>query len=251
VQDWLIGVAQTDNPTRFWTDLKKRAKKGGAELYARCVQLPYQSSNGKTYRLDHADAETLYLITQRMDVNTGIRGKVLAYLAKAGVFVDEARIDPESAVESIEIARRAKWEREGKSEEWVKNREYSIYTRKRFTELITQLLGKDAPYGEFTNTTYRGVLKTDAAGLRSRLGLRLGQNPRDYLGNLPLIYVAAAEEAARIALSEFGEDELLPVETVRQVITVVSKTIGLQAQQTADLLRIDLVTGQKLLIAGE
>src|SRR5579872_6262929 len=73
--------------------LKRRLVKAEIELSSWCVQLPYRASNGKRYDIDHTDAEGLYRITQRMDVNTGLRDRILNYLAKSGAFVDGQRID--------------------------------------------------------------------------------------------------------------------------------------------------------------
>ena len=110
VQDWIAGVADTPHARTLWEKLKKRAKKMAETLkeageeqlspwWGQLVKLPYRASNGKEYKLDHADAETLYRITQRMDANTGRRNEILAYLAKAGVVVDEMYRDPDTADE--------------------------------------------------------------------------------------------------------------------------------------------------------
>jgi hypothetical protein len=100
VQDWIKGVADTSSPRQFWNEMKKRLKKSGIELSTWCLQLPYRASDGKNYQMDHADAESLYRITQRMDANTGLRNKILAYLAAAGVAVDEMIRDPYTAQET-------------------------------------------------------------------------------------------------------------------------------------------------------
>src|SRR5262249_52400792 len=118
VQDWIKGVAQTDNARRFWSDLQKRLKKAGNTLYASCVQLPYRASNGRTYQMDYARAETLYQITQRMDAQTGLRDEILKFLAKSGVIVDEIRIDPDAAIDAaIE-----EYRRRGKDDRWISAR---------------------------------------------------------------------------------------------------------------------------------
>src|SRR5262249_983585 len=85
VQDWIKGVADPVNLRDFWYALKKRLKRAGFDMSFLCRQLGYRSKDGKTYKIDHANAEGLYLITQRMDASTGIRDEVLKYLAKAGV----------------------------------------------------------------------------------------------------------------------------------------------------------------------
>ena len=79
VQDWIKGIAQTDNPRAFWSEMKKRLKKGGIELSTSCLQFPYRAANGKTYKIDHAQADTLYQIVQRMDANTPLRDEPLPF----------------------------------------------------------------------------------------------------------------------------------------------------------------------------
>jgi hypothetical protein len=54
VQDWITGVAKTDDPRHFWIELKKRLKKAKIELVTPCYQLPYTAENGKTYQMDFA-----------------------------------------------------------------------------------------------------------------------------------------------------------------------------------------------------
>ncbi len=93
IQDWLRGVALTIDASGFWAKLKKRLEKAGIETRTWCPSLPYRAKDGKRYKRAFATAEGLYRITQRMDAETGIRNKVLAYLAKAGVLVDEQRIE--------------------------------------------------------------------------------------------------------------------------------------------------------------
>jgi len=95
VQDWIRGVAQVSDPAKFWHDIKRPLKKAGIETSALCRSLPNRAGDGKMYKRDHADAETLYRITQRMDVQTGLRDDVLKFLAKSGVVIDEIRIDPD------------------------------------------------------------------------------------------------------------------------------------------------------------
>jgi len=95
VQDWIAGVAQTKQPARFWNELNRRAVKAGyPELFASCEKLSYTADNGKTYKMDFATAETLYQITERMSDESGIARQIKTYLAKAGVVVDDLRIEP-------------------------------------------------------------------------------------------------------------------------------------------------------------
>src|SRR5258706_7860718 len=67
VQDWIRGVAQSPDPSKFWGAMKKRLKKAGIETSTWCRSLPYLASDGKTYKRDHTEVTGLYQLTQRMD----------------------------------------------------------------------------------------------------------------------------------------------------------------------------------------
>jgi len=84
VQDWIAGVAQpVGHPGDYWKDLLMRATKAGIELSASCVKLKYRASDGKNYKVDFEDAETLYTITRRMGRGTGIRCLILGESTRA------------------------------------------------------------------------------------------------------------------------------------------------------------------------
>lgn len=42
-----------------------------------------------------------------------------------------------------------------------------------------------------------------------------------------------------------------PLQTVRNIVAIVSKATGKQAQETAALIGVDLITGQKLIGGGQ
>lgn len=92
VRDWIIGVAQTPDPGDYWKKMKRRAKTNGVTWGDTVSPHPYTDAQGKTIAVDHATAEGLYFITGKMDADTGLRDEILKYLAKAGVVVDNARI---------------------------------------------------------------------------------------------------------------------------------------------------------------
>jgi hypothetical protein len=74
VQDWIAGVAQpASHPGQFWNEMKKRY----SYLVSLCQKLPYRASDGKSYQMDHAQAEGLIEIARRMARETGIARAVL------------------------------------------------------------------------------------------------------------------------------------------------------------------------------
>lgn len=246
VQDWIAGVAKSSQPRKFWNDLKTRALDAGIELSARCGQLPYKAANGKTYQMDFADAETLYLITQRMSAETGIRNAVLAYLAKAGVEIDQQRLNPSRALDAgIEL-----YAKQGKDTVWIGERLDGKITRKAFTDAL-QAAVRDTltgiQYASATDDIYLGLWNRTAAQLRGEMGLEKKQSLRDHQPRIALLYERIAEETASIRL---GERQDLTWLEARKVVMDVAQLIGKQARQTSDVLGVDLATGKPMLQDG-
>lgn len=249
VQDWIAGVAKTGSPRDFWSKVKKRFQKSGIELYPSCLQLPYRATNGKTYKMDFANDVTLYRITQRMDAETGIRNEVLDYLAKAGAFMDELRQDPESIEVKAATIRQVKAARAGKDDAWQAAREMGIVTRKQFTAAVMGA-NVNADMGRATNGIYQGVLGMNADGLRAHLGIGAKQNPRDHMGRVALGYTMIAEEVVAIHLGGYADHDVIPVSVIYNTINTLSRAVGVQAQDMARMVGIDLATGRPLLSQG-
>jgi hypothetical protein len=189
VQDWIAGVAQpASHPGQFWNEMKKRLKKAGIELSTWCLKFSYRASNGKEYQMDHADAETLYRITQRMDANTGLRNKILAYLAAAGVAIDEMARDPytaqEMAIISQHQAEYRKLRGEGFTHEealqWLRTRDYGIGTRKWITDIWVRRNARGKEIAILTNKVSQIVHGKTATKRKQEMGLSKHDTPRNY-----------------------------------------------------------------------
>ena len=71
-EEWYFSIVDvcevlsgTDNPHRYWSDLKRKLKSEGAvELYEKIVQLKMTASDGKKRLTDVADTEQLLRIIQ-------------------------------------------------------------------------------------------------------------------------------------------------------------------------------------------
>jgi hypothetical protein len=65
VIDVVAILTDSRNPRNYWNMLKSRMRdEGASELYTNCVQLKLPSRDGKNYRTDAADAETILRIVQ-------------------------------------------------------------------------------------------------------------------------------------------------------------------------------------------
>ena len=52
-------LAEASNPRRYWSDLKRKLKAEGSELYENIVQLKMQSSDGEYYNTEDVLEEVL------------------------------------------------------------------------------------------------------------------------------------------------------------------------------------------------
>src|SRR5258708_20494036 len=77
VQDWIKGVAQSIDPATFWTAMKRRFNKAGLTISEQCRKLGYKTKDEKTYKMDHAPAETLTAILKMMSLKTGIVSDIM------------------------------------------------------------------------------------------------------------------------------------------------------------------------------
>lgn len=253
IKDWISGLTGSNRASHMWENYRDRYE--GNRPPSR--GMPYRAANGQTFTMDFATDEGLYKLTMALRVTRGRTAlkAIKDFLAKAGVFVDEARRDPEGAAERMAIARRTQALQSGKSEEWIATREYGVITRKQFVSQIYALVQDRQHFGviigSLTNVVYRGVFHDDAQGLKERLGITPKENPRDHFSRIALSYTTIAEEAIRIHLSKYGENDFVPVPIIREVVQALAATIGVQADTLANALQIDVVTGQRVLPAGK
>ncbi|UZR99178.1 BRO family protein [Chondrinema litorale] len=83
VTDVIAALTETSNANRYWTDLKRREKKAsGVELYALCVRLKIEASNGRKYEMECAAKEALFRIIQSVPSKKAEAFKL--WLAKVG-----------------------------------------------------------------------------------------------------------------------------------------------------------------------
>ena len=127
--DVISVLTGTENPRRYWSDLKRKLKKEGAvELYEKIVQLKMLSSDGKRYKTDVANTEQLLRIIQSVPSPKAEPFK--AWLARVGRERIEETIDPEQAIDrALET-----YLKKGYSEEWVHQRLLAIRIRNELTD---------------------------------------------------------------------------------------------------------------------
>ena len=117
IVDVISVLTGTENPRRYWSDLKRKLKAEGAvEVYEKIVQLKMTAPDGKKRLTDVADTEQLLRIIQSIPSPKAEPFK--AWLAMVGRERIEETIDPEQAIDrALET-----YLKKGYSEEWVHQR---------------------------------------------------------------------------------------------------------------------------------
>ena len=90
-------LSGTDNPRRYWSDLKRKLAAEGSELYEKIVQLKMTAADGKKRLTDVADTEQLLRIIQSIPSPKAEPFKL--WLAQVGRERIEETIDPELAID--------------------------------------------------------------------------------------------------------------------------------------------------------
>jgi len=114
-------------PKRYWSDLKKKLKDEGFELYDKIVQLKFIAKDGKKYATDCANTETILRLIQSIPSPKAEPFK--QWLAKVGYERLKEIEDPEIAIHRAGEYYRKK----GYSEEWIAQRMQSIEIRHELT----------------------------------------------------------------------------------------------------------------------
>jgi hypothetical protein len=118
----------TDNPRRYWSDLKRNMKAEGSQLYEKIVQLKMTASDGKQRLTDVANTEQLLRIIQSIPSPKAEPFKM--WLATVGRERIDETIDPELTIErALET-----YLRKGYSREWINQRLQAIQVRHELTE---------------------------------------------------------------------------------------------------------------------
>lgn len=115
-------------PKRYWSDLKRKLKQEGSQVYEKIVQLKMQAADGKYYPTDAADTESMFRIIQSIPSPNAEPFKL--WLARVGYERVEEAEDPEQAINrAMQL-----YLKKGYSPDWVNMRLKSIEIRKTLTD---------------------------------------------------------------------------------------------------------------------
>ena len=194
-EEWYFSIVDvcevlsgTDNPRRYWSDLKRKLKsEGSVELYEKIVQLKMTAPDGKKRLTDVANTEQLLRIIQSIPSPKAELFKL--WLAQIGRERIEETIDPELTIDrALET-----YLRKGYSHEWINQRLQAIQVRKELTdEWDARGVQKGVEYAILTDEITKAWSGMNTRQYKNLKGLKK-ENLRDNMTTLELVLNMLAE----------------------------------------------------------
>lgn len=191
VVDIINVLTDTNNPNRYWTDLKRRSEKESGQSYDFCVSLKLKSKDGKSYKTDCANTEGVFRIIQSITSPKAEPFKL--WLAEQGKRTLEEINDP-----SLLTERQAEYYRlKGYDEDWIKQRVKNITVRNELTdEWQKRGIKEGTEYSILTATISKGTFGITPSEHAKLKGLE-NENLRDHMTNLELLLTSLGEEVTK------------------------------------------------------
>ena len=260
IEDWIAGLISEDSRRKVqnvWNTAKSK-------MLISTQQLPYTSSDGKTYQKEHTNDEGLYLIAQNLRV-TKTRpalSDIQEYLAKAGVFADNIRTDKDATREKLLKALIAEdpdraydtmvdhYMGEGRDPEWIKRRLIGLVRRAIFTAVLKDTVTTSPNYPAATNAGYEGAFGMNKAQIVKHLEInnKEARKVRDFMSSIALEGITLYETASSEKMRQLGR-KLTPEEQI-EIVKFCAELVAPTIQQLAAYVGVDLLSGKPLLEGG-
>jgi len=175
----------------YWTTLKNRLKKEGNQSVTKCDRLKLQSADGKFYKTDVADTETLLRLIQ--SIPSPKAEPVKLWLARMGYERIEEINDPEKALNRS----RNYWQKMGRSKKWIQQRMMGQEIRNKLTDYWKDNeVKKQDEYAILTNIIHQEWSELSVKEHKNLKKLER-ENLRDHMTDAELVFAALAELSTR------------------------------------------------------
>ena len=175
----------------YWTTLKSRLKQEGSESVTKCDKLKLQSADGKYYKTDVADVETLLRLIQ--SVPSPKAEPIKLWLAKVGYERMQEIADPEKSIDRG----RMNWRRMGRSVKWIQQRMMGQEIRNKLTDYWKDNEVKEKKeFAILTNIIHEEWSDLSVKEHKSLKNLKT-ENLRDHMTDAELVFTALAELSTR------------------------------------------------------
>jgi DNA-damage-inducible protein D len=186
-------LTDTDNPSRYWQDLKRKSTKTEGQLYDFIVKLKFLAPDSKMRPTDCANTDGIFRIV--MSVPSPKAEPLRMWLAEQGARTLEETANPELLTQrQIEL-----YKLKGYSDEWIKERISSIESRNLLTDEWDKRGVKEGKeFSILTAIIAKGTFGLTPTEHRDIKGLtKSSQNLRDNMTRLELIFASLGEETTR------------------------------------------------------
>lgn len=187
VVDVVAVLTESENPRRYWSDLKRKLTAEGSQLYDNIVQLKLPANDGKNYKTDCMTTEQLFRLIQSIPSPKAEPFKLwMAQVAKERL--DEMQ-DPELTINRA----MQEYKNLGYSDNWINQRLKSIEVRKDLTdEWKKHGLKEGVQFATLTDIIYKTWAGKTAKEYKEYKGLKK-ENLRDNMTNKKLVLNMLAE----------------------------------------------------------
>lgn len=224
VVDIVEVLTESQNPRRYWSDLKIKLTKEGSELYDKIVQLKLIAPDGKLRETDVLSTKNVLRLIQSIPSPKAEPFKM--WLAEVGNEVLNESVDPELSIDrAIQNYRKL-----GYSEGWINQRIKAIEVRKALTDEWDKSgvrMGKE--YALLTDLMYKTWAGMSSKDYKEFKGLKK-ENLRDNMTNIELILNMLAEASA----TEISQNENPSSLTESAQIAVSGAEVALDARKSLE-----------------
>ena len=191
VVDVISALTASKEPRKYWSVLKLRLKKEGAELTTNCSQLKLKSGDGKYYNQDVLDTKGILRLIESIPSPKAEPFKL--WLAQMGNDRIDEIFDPEIAINRAIDYYRGR----GYDDRWIEARLKGILDRKKLTDVWKENgITKNFEYGILTNEIYKEWSGMKASEYKDFKGIRK-ESLRDNMTDIEVALTDLGELATR------------------------------------------------------
>jgi DNA-damage-inducible protein D len=196
VIDVITTLTNTDNPRRYWSDLKRKLKaEGYDEVYGQIVHLKMEAPDGKMRETDTANGKTVLRIIQSVPSPKAEPFKI--WLAQIGGERLEEIEDPELGINRTRERAKQIFRTQGRSEDWIKTRLDGIDVRNQLTdEWKDRGVEEGLEFAILTNTLHEGIFDVSTQGHKKIKNIPVKENLRGHMTRMELLMTEISEAAA-------------------------------------------------------
>ncbi|OGF21391.1 phage antirepressor protein [Candidatus Falkowbacteria bacterium RIFOXYB2_FULL_38_15] len=186
--DVIEALTGTDRPRKYWGDLKKKlTTEGYAEVSEKIGQLKLMANDGKYYKTDCADTETMFRIIQSIPSPNAEPFK--RWLAKIGYERVQEIENPELATKRTRMLYKLK----GYSDDWIEKRMRGIAIREELTdEWKKREIKEQKEFEILTAEISKATFGMMPSQYKKHKNLKR-ENLRDHMNDLELIFSMLGE----------------------------------------------------------